>query len=469
MNRLRASLLTLALVALAAPAHAQWTQWNGPEPPAVSAIETDGKAILLGTNEADAGELFRSVDGGRTWSNAGVPNGGVGALLAEGDRWLMGLYIDGVYRSTDGGFTWTRVLVGVTADAIHRHGAHLFTGESLFGAQPIFRSTNDGASWAPIPGSPNLRVLSFASRGDELYAGSQDNGMYRSTDDGASWVQLGGLPAASAVSAICVLDGDLYAAVRSVPSNAAVFRSTDGGNSWTQAPQSPADSPHDEIHRIVTHEGDLYAGVNGLQQGGIYRSTDRGATWVQLDQDLPGDHRVGDFLFGFDGAGSILAGMEDGVFRTEDHGQTWTESGKGTGAIRGVASLLDRAGTLHVGLQTNGGQGRGIWRSSDLGETWFHGSGVGEWANARALCKFDDMILAGLYVPSRGIYRSSDEGQSWIPSTSGISASTVIHDIVDDAGALWVGAHEALYRSTNGGASWTAIGGITEAPSPAAC
>jgi photosystem II stability/assembly factor-like uncharacterized protein len=462
MNRLRASLLTLATLALSTSAHAQWTQLNGPEAPVVSAIETDGSTILLGTNEADAGELFRSTDGGRTWSNAGFPNGGVGELLVDGDNWLMGLYIDGIYRSTDGGFSWTRVQIGLTADVIHRHGPNLFTGESLFGAQSIYRSSNDGATWSPIPGSPMLRVLSFASRGSQLYVGSQNNGMYRSTDDGASWTQVTSLPTAAAVSAMCVLDGDIYAAVRNIPATHGVFRSTDGGTTWTQLPQSPIDHFGDDLHRLVARDGDLYAGVRGTQEGGIYRSTNLGVTWEQLDEDLPGDHRAGDFLLGFDGDGTILAGMEDGIYRTEDDAENWTESGQGTGAIRGVDSMLDRAGTLYVGLQTNGGQGRGIWKSSDLGSTWSHGSGVGESGHARALCNFGSEILAGMYVP-RGIYRSSDEGQSWAPSTTGISPSTVIHDIFVDGGTLWVGAHEALYRSTNDGVSWTAVAGISEA------
>lgn len=464
MNPLRASLLTTATLALVTSAHAQWTQMNGADPAVVSAIETDGSTILLGTNEADAGELFRSTDGGRTWSNAGFPNGGVGDILADGNNWLMGVYIDGVYRSTDGGFDWTRVLSGVTADVIHRHGSNLFTGESFFGAQPIFRSTNDGATWTPIPGSPSLRVLAFASRGGQIYLGSQNNGMYRSTNDGANWTQVTGLPTAAAVSAICMLDGDIYAAVRNiVPAIFGVFRSTDGGSTWAQLPQSPVDSASDDIHRLVAREGNLYLGVRGSQGGGIYRSTDLGATWENLDQELPGDHRVGDFLFGLDGGDTILAGMEDGIYRTEDDAQTWTESGQGTGAIRGVAALLDREGTLYVGLQTNGGQGRGIWKSTDVGATWSHGSGIGESGHARALCNFGSEILAGIYIPSRGIYRSSDDGQSWVQSTSGISTSTIIHDIVIDGGTLWVGAHEALYRSTNNGASWTAVGGITEA------
>lgn len=466
MNPLRALLRTsiLASTFLAATgAHAQWFQLNGAELPEVSAIETDGSTILLGTNEADAGELYRSTDGGHTWVNAGFPNGGVADLLADGDNWLMGLYIDGIYRSTDGGFGWTRVLAGVTADAIHRHGPFLFAGESQFSPRPISRSTDDGASWVPLAGSPNLRVLCFASLGDGVFVGSQFQGMYRSTDDGGSWTQVTGLPATAAISAMCVLDGNLYAAVDNIsPPIFGVFRSTDGGNNWTPTPQSP-DSGGDDLNRLIAHEGDLYAGMRGIHGGGIFRSTDEGATWESLDDALPGEHRVGDFLLGFDGGDTFFAGMEDGLYRTEDDAQTWIDSGQGTGAIRGVASLLDHGGALHVGLMTNGAAGRGIWKTTDLGITWSHGSGVGESGHARALCSVGSEILAGIYGFPRGVYRSSDAGESWIESTSGISPSTIIYDIERDGSRLWVAAHEALYRSTNDGANWTTIPGITEA------
>ncbi|MEZ4652559.1 MAG: hypothetical protein R3E12_02875 [Candidatus Eisenbacteria bacterium] len=131
----------------------------------------------------------------------------------------------------------------------------------------------------------------------------------------------------------------------------------------------------------------------------------------------------------------------------------------------GVAVCHRSPGTLVVGLQTNAAQGRGIWRTTDLGDTWLPSSGTGATATSRALCDLGAEVLAGFYNTSpRGVFRSTDGG-AWALSSNGIATSTIINEIYDDAGTIWAGAWEALYRSTDNGFHWQTSGGIGRAQS----
>jgi hypothetical protein len=106
-------LLSLVIVLFAAPASAQWTQLNGPLPPVTLGLaETDG-VLILGTGEADSGDVYRSTNGGTTWENARLPNGGVFFAFAHDGVVFVGTYLGGLFRSADGGLTWTHVETGV--------------------------------------------------------------------------------------------------------------------------------------------------------------------------------------------------------------------------------------------------------------------------------------------------------------------------------------------------------------------
>lgn len=104
----------------------------------------------------------------------------------------------GVYRSGDGGATWTAAdtqpaNLRVKALAIKPDGTRLFAATYGGGA---FTSGDSGASWSACagqPGSANLLSLALGADG-KLYAGSEV-GVFVSTDDCVSWTAMNtGLP-----------------------------------------------------------------------------------------------------------------------------------------------------------------------------------------------------------------------------------------------------------------------------------
>jgi photosystem II stability/assembly factor-like uncharacterized protein len=173
-----------------------------------------------------------------------------------------------------------------------------------------------------------------------------------------------------------------------------------------------------------------------IQDEYLYRSTDRGNTWFQRPIP-PGE--------------TSLAGIS---FINGDEG--WVSAGGQTGDC--VATKTD------------------IWHTTDAGATWAH---LGSTGMAAARCKqglsFVDPMhgFIGAWDANQApiIYRTSDGGQAWtasqpLPNPPGLTqgagsalmvdrvqafGSTLLVRASGFTGNTWV---EAVYRSTDGGATW---------------
>ena len=182
-----------------------------------------------------------------------------------------------------------------------------------------------------------------------------------------------------------------------------------------------------------------------------------------------------------------------GVWKTVDAGQNWTNVSDGyfatgsIGAIRVAPSNADIVwvGTGSDGIRSNVIVGRGMYRSDDAGKTWkFAGlRNVGQIAAIAVHPTNPEIALvAAQGMPfnasaDRGVYRTTNGGQSW-DKVLFVNDSTGITDITmkpDDPNtvyaAAWYGVRHpwaivsgskddgGIYRSTDGGTTWTKLGG----------
>ena len=67
MPTTRPLLAGLLLLGLVPCAHAEWQQLNGPDPAVATCMTTHNGVLLVGSHESDAGDVFRSTDGGVVW------------------------------------------------------------------------------------------------------------------------------------------------------------------------------------------------------------------------------------------------------------------------------------------------------------------------------------------------------------------------------------------------------------------
>jgi photosystem II stability/assembly factor-like uncharacterized protein len=191
---------------------------------------------------ASGAGLFRSDNGGRTWSvtgwdGASVP--GIAVHPADPDRVYFRVAFERVYSSDDGGhsvrarwtgFTTFTEIMSLAIDS--RAPDRLYAG----GTDTLYRSLDGAASWqAAAPDLDGQTVFALLADGvrDRLVAGAT-KGVYASGDDGRTWRPWGrGLEDITVTALVLhpLKPARVYAGTR----YRGVYRSEDGGRTWQPA------------------------------------------------------------------------------------------------------------------------------------------------------------------------------------------------------------------------------------------
>jgi Sortilin, neurotensin receptor 3, len=180
-----------------------------------------------------------------------------------------------------------------------------------------------------------------------------------------------------------------------------------------------------------------------------------------------------------------------GVWKSEDGGRTLTQTWPNDFPQAVGAVTVDQNGTVYVGtgeVNPGGGSlsygGDGVYRSTDHGATWQRlplGSGVTTIGAIRVDPTDSKRIFVAaggsLFSPGgvRGVYRSTDGGATWTRVLAGLNDFTGATDLIMDPSnpnklfaPMWdhhreplcrcyAGIGTGLYLSTNGGDSWTRL------------
>jgi photosystem II stability/assembly factor-like uncharacterized protein len=254
--------------------------------------------------------IFRSTDGGTTWSQIASTSGFeyVQDMIIDNNN---NLYVAlrnlttlnrGVMRSTDGGTTWTQVLglpltdfaytTGRAADLEVASNGDVFATMGIFTRTMVFKSsfvangalTGAVGHWteitpphttitfrAELAVAPNNPLRIYLMMQDSV--NDQVDSFYRSNDGGANWTPLLA-PSALNNDSNSQVWYDLTMAVDSnnadivVVGGLQVAKSTDGGTSWSTISASPV---HVDQHYLVYFNSSRLLLGN---DGGLYYSND---------------------------------------------------------------------------------------------------------------------------------------------------------------------------------------------------
>ena len=296
--------------------------------------------------------------------------------------------------------------------------------------------------------------------------------------------------------------GRLHAAVGHVVYGPTIHRSDDFGETWEQVEGTPAypedaERELDQVWRIEPGRADepdtLYAGV---AEAGLFVSRDGGDTW----DEVPGLNEHGTRPDWMPGAGglcchTILHDPNDadrmwvgisavGVFRTDDGGESWQPKNTGVEVVDpdlaegGVGScvhglVLDPTDPGRLYQQNH----RGVYRSTDAGDTWEPaGDGLpSTFGFPIAMHPRDPETLYTVPLESDeyrmsldgqpAVYRTTDGGDSWTGHTEGFpedSWLTVLRqamtvDDLDPAGVYVGTTGGRIFSSRDEGETWAAI------------
>jgi photosystem II stability/assembly factor-like uncharacterized protein len=200
----------------------------------------------------------------------------------------------------------------------------------------------------------------------------------------------------------------------------------------------------------------------------------------------PINHVVGDPKSGTIWAGGGNEWFGPAVWKSTDRGETWTHSSQGLAyaegeePIKAVWSLAFQDGVLFAGVEP-----AGLFRSEDQGETWtqveglrehpsraqWHPGGGGLILHALLLHPTDPgQIWVG--ISAAGVFHTSDGGRTWEPRNRGTRADFLpedqrypefgqcVHSLAMAPGRadrLYQQNHCGMYRSDDGGRTWTSI------------
>jgi|GEM_PF-797994 len=210
--------------------------------------------------------------------------------------------------------------------------------------------------------------------------------------------------------------------------------------------------------------------VRSLKNKGPFEmSADRGVTWRN---DYEGLNAVDIFSFASHPAvpGTLLAGTDEGLYRSTDGGQHWLRSNAGVGTF-GIAKVLFDPGNPSIAYAgtfatTPGVSVGGMYKSTDGGASWTQiNNGISSSTRQIFAAAIDptnsNVIYAGSdgFNPGFPLYKSMNGGQSW----TALGAVSNIDDIaIDPTNSSIVYAasdiiQPYLFRSTDGGITWSTV------------
>ena len=280
-----------------------------------------------------------------------------------------------------------------------------------------------------------------------FYFGATGGGVWKTTDGGNNWNNISDKYFGSSIGAVAVAPSDetiIYVGEgeNTMRGNVSeglggMWRSEDGGKSWKNI--GLKDGRH--IIRIVIHPKNpdiVWAAVMGHlfgpnQERGVYKTTDGGKTWKRTlyineqtgCSDLvmePGNANV--FYAGtwrlIRTPYSLESGGEgSGLWKSTDGGETWTDISKnkglpkGTWGIVGVAVAPSNTDKIYSIIENKDG---GLYMSADGGETWTLTSGDN---NIRQRAWYYTKVFVDpknenrVYCPNVNFMRSNDGGRTF--------------------------------------------------------
>ncbi len=497
----------------------------------VAIAPNDANLVWVGSGENNNRQssswgngVYKSTDGGRTWKPMGLADTrhvarvivdpvdhDVVYVAALGHLWGPNKE-RGIFKTTDGGQTWTNTLfvnedTGATelvmdpsnnkvlyaATYQRRRSAWGFNGGGPGSA--IYKSADAGRTWTKlttgIPEGPLGRIGLdvYRKNPNVVYARiehERESGVYRSDDAGLSWKKMSGVnPRPMYFSQIRV---DPSSDHRVYVLGVQLHISDDAGKTFRED-----GTLHSDHHAMWIDPSNPNHVMTG-NDGGIGVSYDRAQTWDFIDNLVLGQfyhvgydmevpyHVYGGLQDNYAWGGPSAVRSRDGIANSD-----WFVIGGGDGFV-GIADPKD-ARVLYT--ESQGGNMNRVDRTTNERKNIKPQVARGEpelrwnWDTPLMLSPHDSsVVLAG----ANKLFRSADRGQAWtaispdlteqidreglslmgvagkdikIAKNDGVSAFGTLTTIAESprrAGVYYTGADDGtVYVSRDGGKNWTAI------------
>ncbi|TYP93715.1 Sortilin [Fodinibius salinus] len=278
-----------------------------------------GETCIRG-NMSPGDGMYKSVDGGKTWTHIGLPEshfiGEIAVHPKDKDvAWVAvmghafgteGNKERGVYKTTDGGKTWQKVL---------------------------FHNKHTGA--VDIEVDPNNPRILYASLWEafrnpwKMSSGGKGSGLYKSTDGGETWKNISqrpgmpkGLLGKIGVAVSPVNSDRVWAIIEN--ENGGVFRSDDNGKSWDRI------NSERNLRQRAWYYTHIMAGTESENEVyvlnvGFYKSTDGGSSFERIGTPHTDHH---DLWIDPNNSDRMVVADDGGGQVTYNGGKSWSSNHK---------------------------------------------------------------------------------------------------------------------------------------------
>ncbi|MBT7371425.1 MAG: hypothetical protein HN816_12300, partial [Gammaproteobacteria bacterium] len=407
---------------------------------------------------------------------------------------------EGILKSTDGGTSWTAVNQGIEDLYLGSLRMHPTNPEILFagavgvdacqgtasGGGGLYRTENAGSSWQRVePALMNgpISAVNFSPSNPSVIFAAFENAVYHSTDGGETWSVYtkdgsrgyGPLGINAGIPIDLIVDPDDPEVVFANNYGGGLFRSEDSGQNWTDASNGFSGAV---IYEIATLPG-KGTGVIAAAKSGVFKSNEYGNGWSGLARGDAGSIFEGAAVAAHPGSASIImqsAQYNGELYRSMNGGKdfdlVYTHPGD-EHQISHIVFAPSNPEIVYAGVTVSRGfeaaDGPVILKSTDGGKS-FSELSVGTLLDARYVRDLtvhptdEDTLYIASSDPDVGdddllgaVIRSTDGGEVFneVLANGNFGAIDVDATGTVIAGALWGANSAGIYRSTDGGATWS--------------
>ncbi len=424
----------------------------------ITAIEFDSTGkIYLGTL---GGGVFVSTNNGNSWieKNNGLSNKRVTSLkIFPGGPVYVGTIGGGVYRTKNGGNTWTQQNSGlkfwhITAMTLSDQG-DVVVGTPGDG---VWRSTDEAETWNRANGSITSKNITSFSKNlqGELGVGTIGGGVCLSVDGGGGWTVYHESDLCKDVTALVF--SDINEPVAGLAKKGIVRYDDRIWLQWRLT--SMRSSGITALARTANNT--LWAAIPLM---GLYKSTNKGQDWIY--QNFAHNYTKLE-VFGAKDGWALATKQDTSLWISSDYGVTWT--GNYLEYHKITAFGLDSTGAFLVGAVSTSNPITGyLYRSVDHGQNW-----VTLWAKQDTTVEAIGVntqghIYCGLKFPpadpkdpnsvASELYLSTNNGVNWNHIAARAPAVGFEFIGINYNDDIYINKDDGLYKSDNGGASWTKV------------